>query len=193
MKIQVRQGVFETNSSSEHVVSVASRAEFDLWKRGGMYARKMDRHEDKEHTWGNFWSYLEEWEFKGMSDEEAIHANLKMFDEYVRHENKSIDDWEKFIDKIEETPFDLDTNKDCYYETPEEKAGYIKSARGFIQKDRNKINNLKYDLLTPLDKMYERMWITYEEWQDAMRHDNVYSPYLHEFGDLVVFGTYFHS
>lgn len=34
MKRQVRRGVFETNSSSTHSITICSKSEFEAWKRG---------------------------------------------------------------------------------------------------------------------------------------------------------------
>ena len=36
MKIQIRQGVFETNSSSTHAISICSKAEWDAFNNGDM-------------------------------------------------------------------------------------------------------------------------------------------------------------
>ena len=35
--IQIRQGVFETNSSSTHSLIMAVQSDFDDWKKGGLY------------------------------------------------------------------------------------------------------------------------------------------------------------
>lgn len=35
--LQVRQGVFETNSSSTHSITIASQSDFDKWKNGEVY------------------------------------------------------------------------------------------------------------------------------------------------------------
>ena len=37
MKVQVRQGVFETNSSSTHSLSIISKEQFDLLEKGEVY------------------------------------------------------------------------------------------------------------------------------------------------------------
>ena len=37
MKRQIRRGVFETNSSSTHSISIVSQEEYDLWKKGNIY------------------------------------------------------------------------------------------------------------------------------------------------------------
>lgn len=35
--IQIRRGVFETNSSSTHSITICSESEFDKWKNGKVY------------------------------------------------------------------------------------------------------------------------------------------------------------
>lgn len=35
--LQVRQGVFETNSSSTHSITITSQSDFDKWKNGEVY------------------------------------------------------------------------------------------------------------------------------------------------------------
>ena len=37
MKIQIRQGVFETNSSSVHSITICTQNEFDDWRNGKVY------------------------------------------------------------------------------------------------------------------------------------------------------------
>lgn len=37
MKIQIRQGVFETNSSSVHSITMCTQNEFDDWRNGKVY------------------------------------------------------------------------------------------------------------------------------------------------------------
>lgn len=34
MKVQVRRGLFETNSSSTHSITMCSESDFDMWRRG---------------------------------------------------------------------------------------------------------------------------------------------------------------
>lgn len=42
MKVQVRQGVFETNSSSTHAVSVCLATDWDAFNRGDLWMRPCD-------------------------------------------------------------------------------------------------------------------------------------------------------
>ena len=40
--LQVRQGVFETNSSSTHSITIVSQSDFDKWKNGDVYLNEED-------------------------------------------------------------------------------------------------------------------------------------------------------
>jgi uncharacterized beta-barrel protein YwiB (DUF1934 family) len=42
MKIQVRQGVFETNSSSTHSLCIVDKSDYDKWKKGELYLQDSD-------------------------------------------------------------------------------------------------------------------------------------------------------
>ena len=37
MQIQIRKGVFETNSSSTHTLVIASNEEYEKWQKGELY------------------------------------------------------------------------------------------------------------------------------------------------------------
>lgn len=39
MKLTVRRGVFETNSSSTHSLSVCNKSDWDKWKKGELFAK----------------------------------------------------------------------------------------------------------------------------------------------------------
>ena len=42
MKKQIRYGVFESNSSSTHTLTIVTEAEFDAWKKGKMFYDSWD-------------------------------------------------------------------------------------------------------------------------------------------------------
>lgn len=89
MKIQIRRGVFETNSSNEHSLTIMNNDMYYLWKEGKVLARVKTTSDDK-NTWGNFWSEMYSLEFT--SDFEMAQAeNEKIFslkncskDEFMR-------------------------------------------------------------------------------------------------------------
>ena len=162
MKRQIRLNVFETNSSSEHSVSVMSIAPFRAWQEGRFVARRVGSSED-EHTWGNFWSELQDWEFASATDAERF--NKEFFAEWLSRE------WE-----------DLEKNKSS-----------CRSA--YYDKEKERLNKMTFDKVTAVDKFYNSMYMTYEEYMEALRNGDCYSPFVHtdEKHNIVVFGTYFHS
>lgn len=62
MKKNVRLGVFETNSSSEHSFAVINLDKFRKWKNGELVGRVIGTQEAK-NCWGNFWSEMLSLEF----------------------------------------------------------------------------------------------------------------------------------
>lgn len=81
--IQIRHGVFETNSSSTHSLTLCNESEYDAWKRGEVYLNN------------NFWwsKDLENRNKKFLTKEEA----MKLITDSGYHENTdlySLDDKE---------------------------------------------------------------------------------------------------
>ena len=70
MKRQIRRGVFETNSSSTHSISIVSQEEYDLWKKGNLY---FDGYKS---------FYSEEEALKSLRDSK-YHENLDYSDKYA--------------------------------------------------------------------------------------------------------------
>lgn len=62
--IKIRQGVFETNSSSTHSICICTEAEYEAWKRGDKlydyYNNKIvDLDVAKANGWGRFNTFAE--------------------------------------------------------------------------------------------------------------------------------------
>ena len=169
MKIQIRKGVFETNSSSEHSISIVKKSNFDQWKNGTLYAKRSSKVTEYHKTWGNFWSEQYYWSFDMITKEEADRKNIEILKKNIK---KDIDE----IDKYESTHNDPAVNR-------------------WAEDERAKKNAVNYDSIRSVDKLYGGMWMTYNEYQDALHQDDCYSPFEHvnETEDVVVFGKYFHS
>lgn len=75
MKRQIRQGVFETNSSSEHSLAVVAYNDYERWKKGELVARSLGRKESPDPM-GNFWSYIHEIEFAPMEQRDELNEKL---------------------------------------------------------------------------------------------------------------------
>ena len=75
MKRQIRQGVFETNSSSEHSIAVVAYSDYDRWKKGELVARSLGRKESTDPA-GNFWSYIHNIEFAPVEQKDELNINF---------------------------------------------------------------------------------------------------------------------
>lgn len=63
MKQQVRAGVFETNSSSEHSIAIMGKSDYDRWKNGELVARTKGEDIESIRETGNMSSRYYELEF----------------------------------------------------------------------------------------------------------------------------------
>lgn len=169
MRRQIRTGVFETNSSSEHSISIVKKSNFEQWKAGKLYARRAPGKTEYNETWGNFWSEQYYWAFDMITKEEAEARNRKLFEEYKKN---GIERAKQYLDRTS----DQKTKKRA-------------------KEELKNIETLDFEEFKEVDKMYGHMWITYEEYQEALHQDDCYSPFEHinETEDVVVFGKYFHS
>ena len=75
MKRQIRQGVFETNSSSEHSLAVVAYNDYERWKNGELVARSLGRKESADAC-GNFWSYIHNIEFAPAEKRDELNIQL---------------------------------------------------------------------------------------------------------------------
>lgn len=105
MIFQVRQGVFETNSSSTHTLTICSKDDYDKWKRGEVFWLDNDWH--KLDTDKDF-----------VTPEELEELTEK----YNEEEQKRIDSGDKFakvldMDKVLNERRDYDSYYDSYWDT----------------------------------------------------------------------------
>lgn len=91
MKKQIRTGVFETNSSSTHTLSIMPKKDYERWKSEGLY------HSDgkiytKEEVINELRKYDEKYGYKpkDYSDEDTFDDarmyNYEMYDEWLNDE-----------------------------------------------------------------------------------------------------------
>lgn len=105
MIFQVRQGVFETNSSSTHTLTICSKDDYDKWKRGDVFWLNDSWH--KLYTDKDF-----------VTPEELE----ELAEKYNEEQQKRIGEGDKFakmldIDKVLNERPDYDSWEDSYYDT----------------------------------------------------------------------------
>ena len=105
MIFQVRQGVFETNSSSTHTLTICSKDDFDKWKHGEVFWLDNDWHRLDKNK--NF-----------VTPEEL----KELAEKYNEEQQERIDAGDKFakvldIDKVLNERPDYDSWRDSYWDT----------------------------------------------------------------------------
>lgn len=104
MIFQVRQGVFETNSSSTHTLTICSKDDYDKWKRGEVF-------------WlDNSWHKLD-------TDKDFVTPEEleELAEKYNEEQQKRIDEGDKFakvldIEKVLNERPDYDSWDDSYWD-----------------------------------------------------------------------------
>ena len=104
MKKQVRKGVYETNSSSTHSITMCMKSEYDRWEKDGLFLYKgygYGFQENNQPEEGNFYTKKEVIEF--------LKTNK------YRDKNFDWSDDERLMEWIHEEAFcDYDYFWDCY-------------------------------------------------------------------------------
>ena len=109
MKRQIRRGVFETNSSSTHSLTMCSDDVFEAWKRGEVLFKrweekfvkptqlsdqdKRDAEDEYNYTKDSYWkdwndlsdNEKEKWYTKYATNHNLKDYNAKTYDEYMRN------------------------------------------------------------------------------------------------------------
>ena len=85
MKRQIRIGVFETNSSSVHSISIVSEKDFERWKNGGLIFSRWDD-EFVEASSVTREKYVDEWSGEEYYDDDEYQTYDEWLDEeYLEH------------------------------------------------------------------------------------------------------------
>ena len=106
--IQIRRGVFETNSSSTHSITICTRDEYDKWKKGEFI---LDDYRDKLVTIDDMFSTMLEHEYSCVNelkslreiDYERFLADIERYG-YLSYEAYCKRDWLKGYMEECETP-----------------------------------------------------------------------------------------
>lgn len=89
MKIQIRRGVFETNSSSVHSITMCSDSEFSKWENGEvLFWGLEDKFATKEEIIEEFKENYpdEDWADEALIDETFSDDEIKTFEEFFENE-----------------------------------------------------------------------------------------------------------
>ena len=207
MKQQIRKGVFETNSSSEHSLTVMNRDKFNDWKDGKLLARRKSISED-QHTWGNFWSCMMIFEFTD-DFEQAKKDNDKIIEDYKQYEVKHLIDYkEKCLNhkKLIEKELSEDELIDLSAKSPKDADEYIdKLYEDSLYRFNEDHYNQRMDLLNNINfetfgKNFgltnSKIWMTFDEfWNDFIESGDCESPFEHddEENNVHIIGKYYHS
>lgn len=142
MKIQVRQGVFETNSSSVHSLSIINKSIYNRWKDGEICI-KFDKKDSDYECSGNHWIYELSWETCEISEQDK--KNLEIIEKEIKKESN----WLKtFETRTYEKSFEEELiNSLPIYVSKEEWEKDNKESIKYTKRVINKLNNLKNDFI----------------------------------------------
>ena len=204
MKIQIRRGVFETNSSNEHSLTIMSNDDYKAWKEGKKLAR-VKCEQDAEVTWGNFWSSMYILEFID-NTEDVVKMNERELELLKKRKIERLNHWKNkclnYKKKIE-TPLTDDEIKELTWEEQSkyEEDLYDDKIYEFDEKEYNeeleRYNNLTIkDIGKYEDSLMTGFWMTFEDfWRSWIDEDDCYSPFEHtdNIHNIHIIGKYYHS
>lgn len=214
--IQVRDGIFETNSSSTHCFTVMKRDMYELWKNYKIalsiyyvYSsndRSYELGTDIEPTINLPENFMSIEKAKTLSKEREDkydhyydYANLRFGDNGFMRNWGNFDTYAPIVRQI-----DIDKKKEenvkmlRYYISDERNSWYMQ-----YLKEQN-----KYDDFVALIDDYEKtgqfteemyskfpnfLFFDYNEYMTMLDYDECHSPFIHVYADIVAFGHYFHS
>lgn len=204
MKRQIRFGVFETNSSSEHSIALINLDIFKKWKSGGVMGRVKSM-QQADGCWGNFWSEMLSFEFTD-DFEKAESENEKTFNLVVHDHIKKIEAYREkcisYIPKLERALTAEEQEKlspEEYYQYQEDE--YMDKIHQFDEESYNCRKTL-YENMKPKDfdehfgKVESGMWVTFPEfWDSWIKNNDCLSPFEHDDIDnnMHIIGKYYHS
>jgi hypothetical protein len=204
MKKQVRIGVFETNSSSEHSLALINLDKFRQWKEGKLMARVALTQEDK-NCWGNFWSEMLSLEFTD-DFEKAKNDNKERFNDVVGERFAKNEEYKNrclsYTPKIQKEL----TTDELRQLTDEEYARYCDDQymdsihrfdKVYYDNEKSLLENMKPEDFDEHFGMVESgMWCTFQEfWDSWIKNNDCYSPFEHDdiINNVHIIGKYYHS
>lgn len=163
---QIRQGLFETNSSSEHSLSIMKEADYEAWKNDEiavMFNFDDDFDDDGGDsdgflsTWGNFSTHS--LKVSTCPIQKKLEENMKILRDWVKEEedggwiSKSHPNFKALVDEYERTGVFTDE----------------------------------------MYKIFPYLYYSREEYREMLLRDDCESPFFYRGEGVVVIGHYFHS
>lgn len=204
MKKNVRLGVFETNSSSEHAFAVINLDKFRKWKNGELVGRVIGTQEAK-NCWGNFWSEMLSLEFTDdlqkakLENESMFKSNIaKCLEKNELYKQRCLE----YVPKLQRQL----TKEELAALSPEEEQQYYddeymdkmhKFDESEYNKEKEMLESMKFeDFDEHFGKVECGLWCTFEEfWDSWIKNNDCYSPFEHDdtTNNVHIIGKYYHS
>lgn len=165
MKV-IRQGLFETNSSSEHSLSIMKETVYEAWKNDRVAVMfKFDEDDNSDRggdsdgylsTWGNFSAFS--LKVSTCPIQKKLEENMKILGNWVKEKEKEENGWwisnfKALIDEYEKTEVFTDE----------------------------------------MYKIFPYLYYSREEYKEMLLRDDCESPFFYRGEGVVVIGHYFHS
>ena len=161
---QIRRGLFETNSSSEHSLSIMREDVYEAWKNDEIAVMfKFDEDDDIDggdsdgflSTWGNFSTYS--LKISTCPIQKKLEENMKILRDWIKEVEKDggwwISNYKALIDEYERTEVFTDE----------------------------------------MYKIFPYLYYSREEYKEMLLRGNCESPFFYRGEGVVVIGHYFHS
>ena len=163
---QIRQGLFETNSSSEHSLSIMKEADYEDWKNDEV-AVMFNFDDDFDSDGGDTDGYLSTW---GNFSTHSLKVSTCPIQKKLEENMKILRDWVKEAEEDEWIPMRYPNFKALVDEY--EKTGVFTDE---------------------MYKIFPNLYYSREEYKEMLLRDDCESPFFYRGEGVVVIGHYFHS
>lgn len=163
---QTRQGLFETNSSSEHALSIMKEVDYEAWKNDEI-AVMFDFDDDFDSDGGDSDGYLSTW---GNFSVCSLKISTCPIQKKLEENMKILRDWVK----------------------EEEKGGWISKNHPNFKALVDEYE--KTEVFTDeMYKIFPYLYYSREEYKEMLLRGDCESPFFYRGEGVVVIGHYFHS
>lgn len=163
---QIRQGLFETNSSSEHSLSIMKEADYEDWKNDEI-AVMFNFGDDFDSNGGDSDGYLSTW---GNFSTHSLKVSTCPIQKKLDENMKILRDWIK----------------------EEEEDGWISKYNPNFKALVDEYE--KTEVFTDeMYKIFPDLYYSREEYKEMLLRDDCESPFFYRGEGVVVIGHYFHS